>query len=205
MPDTAPRTGPYRLIIVLWLLAAIAAGAFGLVERLQPPGPQVLLGGLTLALILAAVSLQGFRRWLANLNLRQVVALHLTRFVGIYFLVLYGRGDLPFAFAVPGGWGDIAVATGALVLVLFVPDLVARRGWVLAWNVIGLVDILFVVVTAARLMMADPASMSALVRLPLSLLPTFLVPLIIASHLYLFRRLWPERIGSRPAEGAGNR
>ena len=34
-----------------------------------------------------------------------------------------------------------------------------------------------------------PASMAALLRLPLSLLPTFLVPLIIASHVQLFRRL----------------
>jgi hypothetical protein len=47
-----------------------------------------------------------------------------------------------------------------------------------------------VVVTAARLGLADPASMAALLRLPLSLLPTFLVPLIIASHVILGLRLW---------------
>jgi hypothetical protein len=37
--------------------------------------------------------------------------------------------------------------------------------------------------------MADPESMAALLRLPLSLLPTFLVPLIIASHVVLGLRL----------------
>ncbi|MEO8140652.1 MAG: hypothetical protein ABI742_13445, partial [Gemmatimonadota bacterium] len=115
----------------------------------------------------------------------------------IYFLVLYGRGELPFAFAVPGGWGDIAIATGALILVLLVPDLAARRGLVLLWNLLGLADILFVVVTAARLALADPNSMAALQRLPLSLLPTFLVPIIIASHLLLFTRLIGEKV--RPA------
>ena len=52
-----------------------------------------------------------------------------------------------------------------------------------------LADILFVVVTAARLGVADPESMAALLRLPLSLLPTFLVPLIIASHVVLGVRL----------------
>ena len=50
-------------------------------------------------------------------------------------------------------------------------------------------DILFVVVTAARLGLADPASMMELTHLPLSLLPTFLVPLIIASHVVVFVRV----------------
>jgi hypothetical protein len=71
--------------------------------------------------------------------------------------------------------------------------------------VLGLADILFVVATAARLALADPASMAALLRLPLSLLPTFLVPLIIASHVVLGVRLAltagraaADRSGARP-------
>ena len=154
--------------------------------------------GLTLVLLLAGALVPGFRGWLAGLNLRQIVALHLTRFVGIYFLILYARGELPYAFAVPGGWGDIAIATGALALVLLVPDLAAHRTWVLTWNLLGFIDIVYVVVTAARLVFANPDSMSALLRLPLSLLPTFLVPLIIASHVFLFWRLRRERV-----QGAG--
>jgi len=98
---------------------------------------------------------------------------------------------LPYAFAVPGGLGDIAVAILPTLLLLWGPPRDARRrAAYLAWNALGLVDILFVVVTAARLGLADPASMAALLRLPLSLLPTFLVPLIIASHVILGLRLW---------------
>jgi hypothetical protein len=96
----------------------------------------------------------------------------------------------PYAFAVPGGWGDITVASLASLLLATGPP---RDGWrrsaYAAWNVLGLVDILFVVATAGRLVMSDPASMAALQRLPLSLLPTFLVPLIIASHVVLWTRL----------------
>ena len=47
-----------------------------------------------------------------QLDLRLLVLYHLTRFVGVWFLVLYSRGELPYAFAVPGGWGDIAGTYG---------------------------------------------------------------------------------------------
>ena len=186
----------YLAIGLGWLIGAVVLSASGWLATLRPPAPQLIVVGLTVAVIAAGALSPGFRMWLAGLNLRQIVALHVTRFVGAWFLVLYGRGELPFAFAVPGGWGDIAVATGALIFVLFVPDLLRRRPWLLAWNLLGLLDILYVVATAARLAFASPESMQALLRLPLSLLPTFLVPLIIAGHLYLFGRLRLEQSAS---------
>jgi hypothetical protein len=54
-----------------------------------------------------------------------------------------------------------------------------------------------VVATAGRIARADPASMGPLRYLPLSLLPTYFVPLIIASHVLIFWRL--ARAGSRGA------
>ncbi len=156
--------------------------------ELRPPAPQVVLLGLTLALILAYNLSRSFRDWTSQWNLRALVALHLTRFVGLYFLVLNDRGELPRAFALPAGLGDIAVATLALILITRRPTAERRRLYFL-WNSLGLIDILFVVATAARLSLRDPASMAALLRLPLSLLPTFLVPCIIVSHLLIFVRL----------------
>jgi hypothetical protein len=55
--------------------------------------------------------------------------------------------------------------------------------------VVGLADILFVVATAARLVTADAGQMAAMMRLPLSLLPCFLVPLIIATHVIIHLRV----------------
>jgi hypothetical protein len=60
----------------------------------------------------------------------------------------------------------------------------------------GAIDILFVVATASRLALADPDSMNALLHLPLSLLVTFLVPLIIADHVVVFWRV----IGRAPSQ-----
>jgi hypothetical protein len=148
-----------------------------------------MIFGLTGALVAAYWASRSFRDWLKALDLRAIVALHLTRFVGFYFLWLHGRGALPYRFAVPGGWGDIIVATGAAVLLASWSGF-GRRHWVLfVWNVYGLIDILFVVATAAAAGRADPASMAALLQMPLSLLATFLVPLIISSHVLMFARL----------------
>jgi len=179
----------FVIIGVLWLVVAIALGASGKLQRLRPPGPQLILAALTIALVTAARLSGAFRAWLNRVDLRAVVALHLTRFIGIYFLVLYARGELAYAFAVPAGWGDLLVATAAALILAGWSRLRTRPRLLLVWNAVGLLDILFVVADAARQALIAPASMAPLLRLPLSLLATFLVPLIIGSHLLLFARL----------------
>jgi hypothetical protein len=189
MPGTPRSSTPFLLLGLAWLAIVMAAAGTGRLATLAPPRPQLLIVVLTVALVLAGMLIPSFRDWLATLPLRALVALHIVRFVGIYFLILAGRGTLPAAFALPAGIGDIVVATGALILVLLVPALNQRGRLVAGWNLLGLLDILFVVGTAARLAMADPPSMVVLLRLPLSVIPTFLVPLIIGSHLLILRRI----------------
>jgi hypothetical protein len=90
---------------------------------------------------------------------------------------------------VPGGIGDIVVATMALPVVFAPLDDAARRRAIVIWNVVGFVDILLVVISAARInLLGNPTELRALTHLPLSLLPTFLVPLIIATHIIIFAR-----------------
>jgi hypothetical protein len=174
---------------LVWLLIAIALGATEASRHIRPPAPQLIIIGLVIALLLAYAISARFREWLRELDLRAVIALHLTRFVGFYFLYLYRKGQLPGAFAIPAGWGDIVIATSALVLLVAWSRVGRQRGALFFWNALGLLDILFVVADAAKQALTDPASMAALLRLPLSLLVTFLVPLIIASHLLIFARL----------------
>jgi hypothetical protein len=171
-------------------MAASLVGASGRLSALRPPGPQLVLAGLTVALLAAPRLWPPLRRFVETVDLRALVLFHVTRFVGFYFLALHARGELPWAFAVPGGWGDIVVAASAVLLVLLVrPDSPGGRRAYRAWNLIGLVDILAVVLTAARLALVDPASMRALLRFPLSVLLTFVVPIIIATHVWMLGRL----------------
>ena len=178
-----------RIVFWLWFAAAAAAGQFQLLLRLPPVAVPAIVFGLTALVLWPYFRIAPFRAWVDALDLRTLVLLHLTRFVGIYFLVLYQRDELPRAFAVPGGIGDIIVATMALPVVFAPLERESRLRAILIWNVVGFLDILGVVFTAARLNLAAPSQMRALTHLPLSLLPTFLVPLIIATHVIIFVRV----------------
>jgi hypothetical protein len=153
------------------------------------------------------------RNWVAFVDLRWLIALHVARFVGIYFLILGSRSDLPQGFAKPAGIGDIAIAVGAVAL-LFAPGkhgvrqlsdphaaADGQRPYHMrllgAWNILGLIDIIFVAFAALRFGLKDWQSMAPLRELPLSLLPTFIVPLIIVSHILIFVRLKVDAASSR--------
>ena len=175
------------LTTAAWFVVAFGLGAAGVFKNIRPPLPQIILATLTAAVLILFWTPTPLRRWALAVDPRALVLIHVTRFVGFYFLWLYSRGELPWAFAVPGGWGDIAVATTAILVCLLTrPDAGSWRGVLIAWNVFGLIDILMVVATAVRLAVADPGSMAALLVVPLSLLISFLVPIIIATHVIIF-------------------
>jgi hypothetical protein len=177
-----------RLFVWLWFGAAIAVGHLQLLQKLPPFAAPALIVGLSGFLVSLYLRVAAIRDWVNALDLRALVLLHVTRFIGIYFLVLFQRGELPRAFALPAGIGDIIVATMALPVVFApLPD-AARLRAIVIWNVVGFVDLVLVVVSAARIVLSAPLELRALTHLPLSLLPTFLVPLLIATHVILFLR-----------------
>jgi hypothetical protein len=146
--------------------------------------PKAILAIATvLALVLALV--RPLRGWALRVPIGRLIALHLIRFVGFYFLYLYGRHELPYRFAVLGGMGDILVAALAVPLLFFAE----WRTGVALWNLLGLADILAVAATAARSEIAAPGSMHQLDQLPLILLPTLVVPAIIVTHLLMLVRV----------------
>ena len=191
-----PTPLPIRIAIWIWLIAALFVGNSTLLQRLPMPAMQGILLGLTAVCLALYFKVQGLRAWVDRLDLRALVLLHITRFVGFYFLILYRRGELPYAFAVPGGWGDIIVASLALFVCFLPMQESSRRRAITIWNVIGFVDIAMVVITAGRLGLQNGLQMRALTDLPLSLLPTFLVPVIITTHIIIFFRLRRDGVSS---------
>jgi len=185
-------------ILGAWLCFALAVGVAGSFRNASAPMVALTVWGLAALVLLAGWKISFIRNWVAIVDLRAVIALHLIRFVGIYFLILGARGRLPLGFARPAGVGDIVIASAAVVL-LAAPQLRSWQKLLRIWNFIGFIDIVFVAFSALRFGLQDWQSMAALRTLPLILLPTFLVPLIIASHVLIFVRLTaPGAIATKP-------
>lgn len=201
MPSNVPAEGSGNKSVVLilgaWICIAAGASLAGWLERASAPVVAGMVWTLAAMALFACWKVPTLQRWTMRVELRWLVLLHLTRFVGFYFFFLCSRGELPFAFAAPAGWGDITVAALAILLLA----LSGARNWsmLIIWNTVGLTDILFVVMTALRLGLEDWQSMHALREFPLSLLPTFLVPLILASHILIYFRA--ARLKSRLLSG----
>jgi hypothetical protein len=131
------------------------------------------------------------RAWSDSVDPRVLVAPHLLRAVAAAgFLQAMARGELPVGFALPAAWGDLAVAVLAALLLCAGAIQTSRhaRAWQV-WNVLGLIDIVLVVSNAARFWVANPGAMAPMLRLPLALLPSFLVPIVFVTHALLFGRL----------------
>lgn len=194
-PTPAPFPVALRALGLLWLFCVLAVGKLQLLAQVPAPVIPAIVLGLTGLLLLAYRTSDQLRPWVDGLDLRALVALHLTRFVGLYFLYLESHDRVPPVFF-DAGVGDIVVAVLALGVILAPLTPAVRLRAITIWNVIGLVDILYVVANAGHLAFTAPASMGEFMQLPLSLLPTFLVPLIIATHVVIFIRISRERSGN---------
>jgi hypothetical protein len=126
------------------------------------------------------------------------------------FLLLLALGQLPAAFALPAGLGDLAVGIAAPFVARRLRRAPAGRGAV--WfNVLGITDLVVAVTTGfltgagpAQLLPAWPTSSSApIALLPLALIPTTAVPLAVALHLVSLRRRRADTrtaaLGGQPA------
>ena len=198
-PDKSPnrnqmRTKTLVLILAIWFALALVVSSFGFFRNASAPAVAGTVWGLTaFALFVCWFRALAVSESRPNteINLRWLIVPHLARFVGVYFLILGSNGQLPNAFARPAGVGDILTAAAATLILVF-PTL-RNRPVLFLWNTFGLVDIILVVFLALRSGLRDWLSMAPLREFPLSLLPTFVVPIIITSHLVIFIRLARSR------------
>jgi hypothetical protein len=97
------------------------------------------------------------------------------------------RGEFPRAL-LSSAIADIIIAAMALPVAFAPLTEAARRRAIVIWNVVGFVGLLLALVTMARLNLSSPTELRAFTRLPLSLVPTLLLPLLLFIHVVIFVR-----------------
>jgi hypothetical protein len=193
-------------LLVTWFLAALLPSWLGVYRGTFSGMPTIQYG--LLIPIIAGVGL--FWRWPALRRVidavpqEWIVSVQVYRALGLIFLVLYAGGRLPGVFAWPAGVGDILVG----LLAPAVGIAYARRsrhaaGWVRAWNLFGIGDLMVAVTTGfltspSRFQMFAFGAPNELIgRFPLVMIPVFLVPLSILLHLVSLNKLRQTETGPR--------
>lgn len=185
------------LAVGAWFAAAAIAGALGIVN--QPGRPPLVLALFltlpTLGFVLAYVTSSSFRAFTDTIPLALLVGSHLWRFVGLGFVLGAVSGALPAGFGFPEGVGDILAAAGALALLPGIRRGTVTRGWLLAWNTFGFLDLVSAVSmgllyseSAVGILHTATSNTKLMVTFPVSLIPTFFVPLFLLVHSLIFRR-----------------
>jgi len=168
-------------VIWIWALLAIAISLARIPEHIPVPYAQILVAALTALFFLALVFSAEVRRWARSLDLHALTVFHIWRIIpGIAFIMLHNRRMLAGGFAVPAGWGDIAVGVTAPIVAAF---FIERRAIMLLWHLAGMLDLTIAVAIAAGFAMELPAWIEPLRHFPLSLLPLFAVPLTLQVHI----------------------
>jgi hypothetical protein len=208
-PRTARTTrASIGAFLTVWLGAALllAPSPASLVGQdrfgLTPLIP--LFNVLSLALIAAAFRFSPtLRRVVAATPLPALIGVQFYRVLGAVFLVVMGLGQLPAYFALPAGWGDVAVGLAApLVALAMVRQASGARMLAIGWNVVGLLDLVIAVgMGTGRLapylapeLGAHVPPATAMGMFPLILVPTFAVPLSVALHVVTLGRLREGRV-----------
>src|SRR6266498_2841779 len=186
------------LALIGWFAAACLGGLTGIVNQPGRP-PLPLLGFIALPIlgfVTAYFVSASFRAFTNTISLTLLVGSHLWRFVGLGFVIGWLKGVLPAGFGIPEGFGDIIAALGALALLPSLRAGTPSRRWLLAWNTWGFLDLVSAIAmgllysnSSLGVLSRGGQTTELMVTFPVSLIPTFFVPLFLLLHALTFKRI----------------
>jgi len=196
------------VLIAGWFIFALSASALHLFRNdSQRVGLAVAIAALAPLVIFSLwfATSETFRRFALSLNPRILTVAQSWRIIGFTFVLLQARNVLPAIFALPAGYGDMAIGATATLVAWQLATPSHRNSFIL-WQALGITDLVAAVSlgTTARLLDPSGPSMVAMTVLPLSLVPTFLVPLFTIFHVICIAQAKAWKIASDntgPASG----
>lgn len=189
--------------VLLWFFLALGGSILG--SFIPARGTPPLVFGLVIAVpvLLFVVGYLFSRTWREFVSSLigdpwGITALQGYRVLGVVFLVLASRKLLPAIFALPAGLGDIFVGiTAPLVALAWSAQTRSGKVVFVLWNLLGIVDLLTALSLGFLASVMLPGATNLVVLFPLSLIPTFAVPLSLCLHVAGLGQLW--RLQSKQA------
>jgi hypothetical protein len=175
------------VLLAVWFVFALTASAFHLFHN-APDAPPIALGlaagGPVIAFLVWFWVSPSLRQFALALNPRTLTFLQSWRIAGYTFLVLYFTRLLPGVFALPAGWGDVAIGITAPFAAVYLANS-QRKGSFVVWQLLGIADLVTAVALGgtAGLIHPDGIQTTLMTVLPLSMIPTFAVPLCMIFHI----------------------
>lgn len=196
--------------LAIWLALILILGAIGVFDTPESALPLPLLLAVMMPILIFLAlfrAVAGFRDLVLSADLRLATGVQAWRFAGFGFLALYAHGLLPGFFAWPAGLGDMAIGLTAPWVVLALikrPEVAASKGFV-TWHLLGLLD--FAVALTTGILGSGTAigvdgdiTTDIMGRLPLVLIPCYLVPIFTMLHLSAL--LQTRRFARRSGRGS---
>jgi hypothetical protein len=174
-------------LIAAWFVLALTASAFHVFKNPENKiGLSVAIAALVPIVVFSiwVAASEGFRRFTLSLNPRALTFIQSWRVLGALFVILEAYRALPAVFALPAGYGDMTIGFTAPLVALWLA--VARhRASFIGWQILGITDLVMAVAlgTTAQWLSPQGPLMVPMTVLPLSLIPTFAVPLLLILHL----------------------
>ncbi len=193
------KSGRGLVILTIWLLfqSLLSLSGFYQLTYTIPPRITVLLLPAIVFIIALFGSSRG-RYFIDQLNPSLLCLMFVIRIpVELVLYELFLKGQVPKGMTFAGGNYDIFSGLSAPVIYYygFVKKLIDRK-IILVWNFICL-GLLSSVVIHALLSVPTPFQLRdfnqpniAILHFPYTLLPSLIVPLVLFSHLAIFRLLW---------------
>jgi hypothetical protein len=182
----------------LWLGYAASFSYLGLLRdpALRPPGVLLMVGPILAVLVLFAGRSQAGLRLATSLPLALLIGFQFFR-TGVEWTIhqLYLAGLAPRLMTLEGGNVEFVVAFSAPVVAWLSTRGALGRRLALGWNVVGLLSLANVVARAA---LSSPGPLNLIHTeipnlgfgfFPFGLIPGFMVPLAVATHVLTFRAL----------------
>jgi len=203
-------------LIAAWVTFSLVASAFH-VFRNDPGRPPIaiLLAVLTPIALFSwwYLSSKPFREFALALNPQALTLVQAWRIAGFAFLALYSYHILPAVFALPAGWGDIAIGATAPLVAFKLANSSHRKSFIL-WQLLGITDLVLALTFGALAPFISPQEVlgpngvtaGPMTALPLSVIPTFAVPLLGILHIISIAqaRRWRERQYTVAAEAVAS-